>query len=490
MPLIKEYKEYIALFIVGTIAIFASAPIYFSFVMFGVVSYFYLQIQKCNHWKQVFKLSIAFGLGYYLVNTYWISLSLFQDLRFIALLPLSLTIIPLYYSLFLAVCMAFNKIISDKIPNNLMKVVSFAIFWILHEKMRANMLFPFPWWPIGMTVGNIDSWIQPLGIISIYFFGFFLILLYLSPVIIKEKMILWQKISAIIFIILIHTIFITYGHFQLNRNEKIELPFNIAMIQTNLTQFEKWKDIKHGLIKHYNLTSKITTNKHNNKPNLIVWAETSIPYFINKDEKYNLNNNYKIKNIDEFINSEDIRSDEKYFSAITKLIDKNDKIIFGAVGVKNNGESHTNSAFLLGQSGIENIYDKMNLVPFGEYVPFLPIKLGFLPSFDPGKERAIWNIAGLKIIPLICYEVLFDTKIKKLHPDLIVNISNDGWFGNSTGPYQHFAHAKVSAIRNGVPLIRVANTGISAIFDKRGRIVEKIDRKIENSSYLSHQNNP
>ena len=469
-------KKYFHMFLLGFSSIIASAPIYIFVVMFGIFTILYMRISHAHDWKFAFKKGLAFGFGYYLANTYWIALSLFEDMRFIVLLPLALTIIPLYFASFLAACMALHRFLYSKIHNHVLQIATFALLWILHEKLRAHLIFPFPWWPIGMTLSDIDAWVQPLGIISIYFFGFFVVLLYLLPVFVMQKIQTWQRFCAIFFILAIHGIFITYGYLQLNRREITELPFNISMVQTNLTQFEKWKDARAGMEKHYNFTNLALKSNTNNKPNLVIWAETSVPYFIDKSSvKAHISS--VNSSMEEFLSSDAIYNSDEYFALISSLLGEGDKVIFGAVGV--DGEDHTNSAFLLEKTQISQRYNKINLVPFGEYVPLLPIKIGFLPGFSPGKERQIWEIAGMRVIPLICYEVLFDKNLKKLHPNLIVNISNDGWFGNSIGPHQHLAHAKISAIRNGVPLIRVANTGISAIFDKRGRILQKIDRKVE-----------
>lgn len=458
----KDKKEYIKLFCAGFLSILASAPIYFMVVMFFSISYLYYKISHAKDFQHAFKKAMIFGFGYYLANTYWICFSLFEDLRFIFLLPIAITIIPFYFATFLALCMGFWKFIYSKIPNHAMQIFAFAVLWVIHEKLRATMIFPFPWWPIGMTVSNIDAWIQPLSIISINFFSFFIVLLYLVPILAMQKMLKWQKILSFIFIFSIHGLFLGYGYINLKNSKTPEFPFNIGILQTNFTQYEKFSDVEESLYKHHNLTIEIMKNAKklaNNKPNLIVWPETSIPYPVSKSGIFSI-------------------SEKSYLDAISNELSPKDRLIFGAIGL-NEDETYTNAAFLFSNKGIENVYDKINLVPFGEYVPLIPFKIGILPSFTKGKIQSVWNIEGKNIIPLICYEILFDKHVKKLHPDLIINISNDGWFGNSIGPYQHLAHARISAIKNGVPVIRVANTGISAIIDKNGRIFSQIDKRKE-----------
>lgn len=450
---------YVKLFFAGFISIFASTPMYFFPALFISLPYFYAKLEKTENVKTAAKYSIAFGLGYFFANTHWIAFSLFEDMRFIILLPLALTVIPLYFSIYLTLCMAIWRYILPNISNRAMQIFAFSLLWILSERLRASMIFPFPWWQIGMTLGALDAWLQPLAVIGINLFSFFAVLLYLIPTILLAEIAKWEKICAICFIALIHTLFLTFGIFRLNHQEKLEIPFNIGLLQTNFTQYQKFHDVQKSLEVHHLQTREIMKNLDKNAQNLIIWPETSIPYSINKDSPQDENT-------------------ASYLEIIQSEIGKNTKIVFGGVGL-DESDNYTNSAFLMGNEKIEKIYDKINLVPFGEYVPLIPIKIGFLPSFSRGKERAVWNIFDKKFVPLICYEILFDKNVKKLHPDYIITISNDGWFGNSIGPHQHFAHARIAAIRNQVPVIRVANTGISAIIDKYGKVIAKIDRKDE-----------
>ena len=143
-----------------------------------------------------------------------------------------------------------------------------------------------------------------------------------------------------------------------------------------------------------------------------------------------------------------------------------------------------NSLFLINKiNNTISYHDKLKLVPFGEYIPFrnilkdYKILLGGL-DFSSGVNLKFLELNNnIKILPLICYEVIFPkiTKLSKNNHDLIVNITNDAWFGDSRGPYQHFELAKIRAVLEGKFMVRVANTGISSIIDYKGNIVEKID---------------
>ena len=145
-----------------------------------------------------------------------------------------------------------------------------------------------------------------------------------------------------------------------------------------------------------------------------------------------------------------------------------------------------NSIYVIDHTGsIAAVYDKVHLVPFGEYLPFERILERFgleelteqRGGFLAGDRHRLIAVPGAPIaLPLICYEVIFPGEVMPpgKRPGWIVNVTNDGWFGISTGPYQHFQQARVSAIELGLPLARAANTGISAVVDPVGRIVNSL----------------
>ena len=137
-----------------------------------------------------------------------------------------------------------------------------------------------------------------------------------------------------------------------------------------------------------------------------------------------------------------------------------------------------------------SVYDKLHLVPFGEYLPFQDWmeKLGFVQltkvhgGFIPGTRRRAMEIPNAPpALPLICYEAIFPGNMaaRDDRPGWIINLTNDGWFGNSTGPYQHLQQARLRAIEEGLPMVRAANTGISAVIDPSGRIVARLGLGIE-----------
>jgi apolipoprotein N-acyltransferase len=150
-----------------------------------------------------------------------------------------------------------------------------------------------------------------------------------------------------------------------------------------------------------------------------------------------------------------------------------------------------NSVYVIDPDGsIAGIYDKVHLVPFGEYLPFEDfleslglISLTKMPGgFLAGDRRRLMTVPGAPaMLPLICYEVIFpDHAVPRgERPGWLLNLTNDGWFGISTGPYQHFHQARVLAIEQGLPLVRAANTGISAVVDPVGRVIKELPLGVE-----------
>ena len=212
----------------------------------------------------------------------------------------------------------------------------------------------------------------------------------------------------------------------------------------------------------------MTTQSDLNNIDIIIWAESSIPYLMTQYSKLNQN-----------------------FEQLNEKI-----LITGAIraSIKNREiEELWNSIFIFKNGNILDYYDKNILVPFGEYIPFSKY-LPFIKKltngnieFSKGNGNKTININNIKISPIICYEIVFPQNVidKKNPPDLIVNLTNDGWFGNSSGPYQHLNIAKFRAVENKIPIIRVSNSGISAYIDEYGRIQQKIPLDISKTLDIS-----
>ena len=199
--------------------------------------------------------------------------------------------------------------------------------------------------------------------------------------------------------------------------------------------------------------------------NILIWPESAFPFFLTREADA--------------------------MAQIADLLPKGTVLITGAVRAPDAppGAKITrayNSIYLIDHDGsVLSVYDKLHLVPFGEYLPFQDLmeKLGFEQltkvsgGFIAGSRRKPMDVPGApRMLPLICYEAVFpgDVTARDDRPGWIVNLTNDGWFGISTGPYQHLQQARLRAIEEGLPLVRAANTGVSAVIDPVGRVVARL----------------
>jgi apolipoprotein N-acyltransferase len=234
----------------------------------------------------------------------------------------------------------------------------------------------------------------------------------------------------------------------------------LRLVQPNIDQRVKWhpEHRRRHVIRQLELSA--ATTKTGPAPTHIIWAETAVPYFLARQNTL--------------------------MAAIGGITPKNGLTITGTIRdeVGPTGKRVWNSLQAINSQGeIAGSYDKFHLVPFGEYVPLRSL-LNFSKltagqtDFTPGLGVATLTLPGLPPVgPLICYEVIFPGEVvnQKSPPDWLLNLTNDGWYGQSSGPYQHFAAARLRAVEEGLPLVRVANTGISAVVDSFGRVKARLN---------------
>jgi apolipoprotein N-acyltransferase len=232
-----------------------------------------------------------------------------------------------------------------------------------------------------------------------------------------------------------------------------------SIIQGNIEQDRKWvpefQDAVMATHKELSLRSAEAS------PSIIVWPETAVPFFFSADEAY----------------SRDLIEFQRQL---------NSYLLFGSTLLKGKqGERYllSNSAVMLNEAGtVMYTYDKIHLVPFGEYVPLQKIlffvnKLVVgIGDYTRGNRHLRAETPWGSFAPLICYEIIFPGLVRKFYStggDFMVNITNDAWFGNTSGPYQHFSMAVFRAVENRKPVIRAANTGISGYIDSNGKIISR-----------------
>ncbi|MBN9001300.1 MAG: apolipoprotein N-acyltransferase, partial [Rhizobiales bacterium] len=240
-------------------------------------------------------------------------------------------------------------------------------------------------------------------------------------------------------------------------------------MQPNLPQDDRFNySAKAAVMRKYLALSDRATSPQTSgvrDANILIWPESAFPFFLTREGNA--------------------------MAQIAELFPPSTVLITGAVRAPDLPPGTPirrayNSIYLIGDDGgILSVYDKLHLVPFGEYLPFQTLmeKLGFEQltkvrgGFISGTRRKLIDVPyAPPVLPLICYEAIFpsDTAVGDERPGWIVNLTNDGWFGISTGPYQHLQQARLRAVEQGLPLVRAANTGVSAVIDPLGRIVASL----------------
>ena len=441
---------------------------FFTFTLFFVFILKKLNSQKIK--KYFFFYGWLFGFGYFVTNLYWISISLTFDQSFKFLIPLTIFLIPAFLAIFYGLVTFSFMIIKPK--NTINSFLIFSLIFAILEFTRGSILTGFPWNLIAYSFLNQLEIISITSIIGTYGFNLFCISLFSSPalLILRES---YRELVVFIFFLVSLFSFYFYGSYyekKFQTSDNINLDYKIRVIGSNISLDRFYGDINSSLILEELI--KISNPNLDDKT-IFIWPEGILPgIFQNELVKYNelfknkFNNNHILAI---GINSQNIVDDSNsYFNTFSV---------------------YDNELHLL------NSYDKINLVPFGEFLPFenilsligLKTITNNYQSYTKGKLRNIIEIKkenfSIKILPLICYEIIYSGKIfKKPDFDIIINISEDGWFGKSIGPKQHFAHSIFRSIESGKYIVRSANNGTSAIINPIGKIEKSLE--LNNSGYI------
>jgi len=463
----KKFLSSFYIIFLGGISSYSLPPYNYFIINFITFSLFFIFIfnkkKRTPNNKSFFKYGWCFGFGYFLFSLYWIAISLTFDQSFKFLIPVAIILLPAFLAIFYGLLTYLFSIFYSKSV-----VSSFFIFSILFgtiEFIRGSILTGFPWNLVAFSFSNNIYFIQILSIIGTYSFNLICISLFTVPAIFilrKSK----KEILVCLFFILMSAGFLIFGNIKSNNfNSLINVKnsYIIKAISPNIS-LDKFYS-KHDELKIINELIELSAPTKT-EPTIFLWPEGIIPDSYLRDMKI-----YK----DLFSNR--FGEDDLIIMGINRIEEKNDKkLFFNSMAVFNNKLDL-----------IEN-YNKVNLVPFGEFTPFENILnlIGFKTvtnnhqSFSRGNKRIPFNIKNNKIaislLPLICYEIIYSGKLSTDNNfDYIINISEDGWFGNSIGPKQHFSHSIFRSIENGKYIIRSANNGISAIINPIGIIEEKVE---------------
>ena len=462
---------YLAPFIIGSLTTLSFAPFNFTIINFITLPVFFYLLVYINkkskaiyrnkpYKKNLFIFGLVFGFGFYLSGISWITNALTFDKNFKIFIPFALIFIPLLLSLFLSLV---TLIIGPYLKLNFPSLILFVASIAFADFLRANILTGFPWNLWAYSTSWINEILQIVNIIGLHSYNLLVLTLFTSPIIIFFKIDKIKKIFIYIFLALFVLCLHIYGNYEINKNKKIlnkiEEKINIKVISPNF-------DLEYGLnisdIEERFKKLIRYSDPEKEKKTIFIWPEGVF-------------SGYSFKEILSFK------------KLIKKNFHKNHFIIFGVNKVELVSGNFYNSMIIVNNNfDIIQSYNKRKLVPFGEFLPFEKLLNNFglkkitegHGSFLKGDTDNNLEIDKLSILPLICYEIIFTDLIQKSdeNTNLIVNISEDGWFGKSIGPDQHFAKAIFRAIEANTFLLRSANRGVSAIIDNKGKIIKRINR--------------
>ena len=448
--MIFKNKKYLKLFIFGAVSSLAFAPFYLCVIFFFSLYYLLNKLKEFNSLKQSFYIGWWFGFGYFIGNCYWYCHSLLlEPLKHAWLIPFAISIIPAYLACYIGFTTFFTYFAVSKytIKNKFFITIIFSFFWVFFEYLRGVIFTGFPWNLLCYCLSFSPLLIQTVSLWGCYIFSFFLLTIFTSIWVLNDKR---YKMYSLYYIALILFI-ILFGFIRLKNTEIKFSTYKVRIVQPNTSLKEEYIfSPKERLDKLIDISlDNISDIKY------IIWPENALPDYVLT---------YQNNGMSDYIG-------EKLGNKV---------LITGGLRVDERKNKVYNSVFVINNGKVLDYYDKYNLVPFGEFIPFRKI-FSFINAIANGIDlyKAEQRKKIIKIddnfpifSPNICYESIFPSSINK-NADLIINFTNDFWFGKTSGPYQHFDALKFRALENSIPTIRVANSGISAVIDKYGRVIQE-----------------
>lgn len=407
-------------------------------------------------------IGYGFGFGYFLAGLWWIGAAFFvPGDNYQWMMPFAVLGLPLFLAVFPAFgCTLARLLWSDGAG----RVLALAFGLGLSEWLRGRVLTGFPWNEYGYALANNSLLGQAASVIGVEGLTLVAVALFATPATLFDPGRRWRPLAVAGLVL---AALATFGGLRLHfAGPPAMTDLRVRIMQPNIPQDDKFRpSAKDAIMARYlALSNRRLSPDQDGLANvdLLVWPESAFPFFLERTPDA--------------------------LAQIGGLLPENRVLLTGAARIEE-GEGPGrrrvfNSIQMLGDDGsIIGTYDKVHLVPGGEFLPFQNLleslgirQLTRLPGgFTAGEgPRNLVLPGGLTLGPLICYEAIFPTGVYDPagRPDVLLNVTNDGWFGDTPGPYQHFAQARARAIEQGLPLIRAANTGISGIVDPLGRVLE------------------
>lgn len=416
--------------------------------------------------RSTFFLGWLFGLGYFVAGLWWLGNALLVDGdEFAWALPLAILGLPA----FLAIYYGFATMLAGLLwSEGFGRLAALAVSFTAAEWLRGILLTGFPWNAIGYGVMPIPIMMQSAHAVGVLGVTACAVFVLATPALLGTRRGLATGMAVSIMLTAAH---FGYGYYRLSQPPKeakagADASVTIRIVQPSIDQSRKMDNRERQAVFEEHLALSAQPSKPGQKrPDIIVWPETSVPFLLTENRDA--------------------------LSRIADVLEDGQILVAGVVraegGAAGQPTRYYNSIYAIDSQGqIVGAADKVHLTPFGEYLPYETLwnSLGInnivnMPGgFTAGSARSLMTLPGGRTIyPLICYEAIFPDEItpEVEKASFVLNLTNDAWFGNTPGPYQHFLQSRLRAVETGLPLIRAANSGVSAIINPHGEIIQGLD---------------
>ncbi|MBI5163015.1 MAG: apolipoprotein N-acyltransferase [Magnetospirillum sp.] len=398
------------------------------------------------------------GLGFFSAGFYWIGYAMMvEPEKFAWMIPFATIGLGGFIALFTGA--ATWAVYRTKVrgPG---RVLLLAVAWTAAEWVRSWILTGFPWNPIGSVWDGALPVLQIGAATGIWGLSLLTVVAFAMPAVLADIGAAPRRAALAALAALPLAVGAAWGGVRLDSAPAETVDgVRLRLVQATVAQRHKWQDdLREAYLREHLALSR---GPGFDRVTTVIWPETAAPFFLDLDLNHRL--------------------------LAATAAPTGGLLITGAPRITPKGVQPMrlwNSLLAIAADAeVAGIYDKVHLVPFGEYVPLR----GLLPidkithgaiDFSPGDGLRTLDLPGLPpVSPLICYEAIFPAAVvgtDQARPRWLINLTNDGWFGISAGPYQHFAAARMRAVEEGLPLVRVANTGISAVTDGYGRVIARL----------------
>ncbi|MGE4063858.1 MAG: apolipoprotein N-acyltransferase [Rhodospirillaceae bacterium] len=469
------WRRLVVAFLAGAFTIVAFQPISIVPALWIAFPILFWLLDGCRTWRSAFLTGWAFGAGYFITALYWMASAFYVDAEAFGVFAIpAVGSLSVAMGLFIAIVCALSHLLLPPAPIDEMsydraavttrRVVLFAAIWTLVEWIRSWIFTGLPWNPLGLVWSETHTpvgvaMIQVTALIGTYGLSFLTLVLAGAPAVLYGPRLPRAWITAATPLALMIAIGAGGGVRLALAHDDVVPGVKLRLVQANFSQADRsrpslWAE---------HLKDYVRMSNENRPADVthVIWGEAAVAFFLN------------------------IQDEARRLAAVAAP--PSGMLITGADrGIRHDDgrQSVFNSLYAITpDANIAAVYDKTHLVPFGEYTPLREIVpfdeiTGMSGGFAAGSGLATLAVPGLPpFSPLICYEVIFSgdvTAAGEPRPAWLLNLTNDAWFGMTFGPHQHFAQARLRAAEEGLPLVRTANTGISAAIDGYGRVLQSL----------------